>query len=254
MPKPFRCFDGTAQPYEPFWRFRNAVEPDGEPEMELYGYISEYSWYDDDITPKKFKNDLLTFGKGGPITIRMNSGGGDVFAASVMRAALMDYPGQVTVKIDGLAASAATIVAMAADKILMNESAYMMIHDPAVTLMLACLALEDLVRLTNELKTIKSGIIDAYETRSKLDPGKIAKMMSAETWMTARQAVDLGFADVVLEAPQKSAAARAFTNALTHYVNVPADLLPVPTPIENSVGESIRLAAERLRAEVKILI
>ena len=128
--KPMRVLEGSAKPYEPFWRVVDAAESEsGEPEIEFYGYISEYSWWDDDITPAKFKADLLNIGKGGPVTVRINSGGGEVYAASAIRAMIVDYPGQVTTRIDGLCASAATLVAMAGDVVKMQDSAYFMIHE-----------------------------------------------------------------------------------------------------------------------------
>src|SRR3990172_9151167 len=122
--EPIRCFEGSAQPHEAFWRVRDAFETEnGEAEVELYGVISEYSWFDDDVTPKMFKEDLARIGAGGPITIRINSCGGDVIAASVMRTIIKEYPGQVTVKIDGIAASAAVVVALAGDRILIQDTA-----------------------------------------------------------------------------------------------------------------------------------
>ena len=78
--EPIRCFEGNTQPHEPFWTWIDAAEGE-DPEMELYGYISEWSWFEDEITPQKFKDDLMKYGQGGPIKIRMNSYGGDVIAA-----------------------------------------------------------------------------------------------------------------------------------------------------------------------------
>jgi len=104
--KPIRCFDGNAQPYEPFWRFVNEAESEsGQAELELYGVLSEFSWFDDDITPKKFKDDLYKYGKGGPVLLKINSPGGDVIAASVMRTIMTESPGEITARVDGLAAS-----------------------------------------------------------------------------------------------------------------------------------------------------
>jgi ATP-dependent Clp protease protease subunit len=216
-----------------------------EPEMELYGFISEYSWYEDDITPKMFKEDLANKGGGKPIRIRIHSGGGDVFAASVMKAAIVEYPGKVTVQIDGMCASAATIVAMAGDMIRMQESAYMMIHDPWTFWMGN---IEELKTVLAEMKTIKEGIIDAYETRTGLARDKLSKMMTAETWMTAREAWDLGFIDeVIAGSGQKKPA--GFKNVFLNYVNVPAALLA-----QTNEPEVKNEAAERLRAEVKLLV
>lgn len=244
MGKPVRIIEGNAEPHQPFWRFRDAVE--AEPELELYGWISEYSWFEDDITPKMFRDDLNRYGKGGPVTVRIHSGGGDVFAASVMRAALLEYPGKVTVKIDGLCASAATIVAMSGERILMQESAYLMIHDPSTAVIGN---IETLKAVLDELKVCKSGIVDAYQTRTGLDRGKLEKMMTNETWMTAREAREMGFVDDVITGPVAQLSGAVVTNCLANYVHVPAALKTVQAqlPVESP-------DAERLRAEVKLLM
>jgi ATP-dependent Clp protease protease subunit len=152
--QPIRCFDGNAQPYQPFWTFRNAAETEsGETELELYGPISEFLWFGDEVTPRMFKDQLYSTGKGAAVTVRLNSPGGDLIAASVMSAILKDYPGKVTVKVDGLAASAAVMVALAGDRVLIQPSAYMMIHDPAVGIM-GYFKVDDLKGLIDELKSI----------------------------------------------------------------------------------------------------
>lgn len=255
--KPMRIFEGSAQPFEPFWRVRNANESEsGDPELEFYGYISEYSWWEDDITPKKFKDDLYKLGAGGPITIRMNSGGGDVIAASVIRSTLVEYPGTVTVRIDGLAASAATIVAMAGDKVRMQDSAFFMIHDPSV---LAFGNLEELKRAIDLLKTVKDGIMDTYESRTQLGREKLSKMMTDETWMTAKEAAQYGFVDEVIGDAKQSASPLqnvAVVNALRDYRNLPEALqvmlqsAPVIQP--QAAAEPPEVA--RLRAEAKFLL
>jgi len=199
MRQPFRCFEGNAKPYEPFWRVVDAKNTEsGESEIELYGYISEYSWFEDEITPKKFKDDLYAAGNGGPITIRLNSYGGDVIAASLMNTIIRDYPGRVTVQIDGIAASAATIVAVAGDVVRIQETGYIMVHDPSVVFLMAQLNIEDLTRLANALQAIKAGIINAYESKTGLSRERLSKLMTDETWMDAQRALDLGFVDEVI--------------------------------------------------------
>lgn len=227
MKQPVRVFEGSAKPYTPFWRLIDAAESDsGEPEIEFYGYISEYTWFGDEITPAMFKKDLNTLGKGGPITIRINSGGGEVFAASVIRSMIMEYPGRVTTRIDGLCASAATFVATAGDVVKMQDSAFFMIHDPAI---LAWGNIEELKSLLNELKVVKDGIIQTYQSKTGLESEKISKMMTAETWMTAQEAKDLGFVDEIINQPVKSVDRllqnAAILNCLQNYSNVPPELL-----------------------------
>ena len=114
-----------------FWNWKNQADagPDEERVLELYGTIAEESWFDDDITPAMFRDEL--FSGSGPVTIWINSPGGDCIAASQIYSFLMDYKGDVTVKIDGVAASAASVIAMAGTKVLMAPTALMMIHNPA---------------------------------------------------------------------------------------------------------------------------
>jgi ATP-dependent Clp protease protease subunit len=252
MTDPIRCFEGTAKPYEPFWKLRDAVDG-GEPEVELYGYISEYSWYEDDITPKIFKDDLYRIGGGGPVTLRINSYGGDVIAASILRSIIADYPGRVTSQIDGVAASAATVVAIAGDTVRMQETAYFMIHDPLAAFFMASLNIEELRQMVDTLSSVKEGIINAYETKTGLSRTRLAKMMTDETWMDAGRATDLGFVDEVIKGESKKLVipeGAAMVNALRNFVNVPACLLAPATAPEEPV---INQAAERLRAEAKIL-
>lgn len=253
MPEPIRCFEGNAKPHEPFWVW-NAANADQEPEIELYGYISEYSWWGDEVTPQKFRDDLEKHGRGGPITIKMNSYGGDVIAASVISTILREYPGRITVQIDGIAASAATVVAVAGNVVKMQDTAYFMIHDPMAVFFLAALNIEELTRMVDSLRAVKEGIINAYETRTGLSRTRLAKLMTDETWMDAQKAVDLGFVDEIIRAEQAAPVdwgdKAAVVNALRNFVNVPAALLAPAKPAE-PVHDA---AAERLRAEVKLYL
>lgn len=259
--QPIRVFEGTLGPHEPFWRIRNAVESEsGEPEIELYGFISEWAWFDDDVTPKKFKTDLYALG-GGPVTLRINSGGGEIFAASVIRSIIVDYPERVTARIDGLAASAASWVALAADVVCMQDTAFLMIHDPSA---IALGTIADIKAVLDSLKVLKAGIVDAYIAKTKLPAERLAKMMTDETWMSAGQAKELGFIDQVISAPGKKtpvASNAAYVNALRMYTNVPAALLvqPVQEPDEqvdddhDPAALERQQATDRLRAMVKVL-
>lgn len=262
--KPIRCFDGNAKPHEPFWRMRNAAETGGESEMELYGVISEYSWMDDEITPKLFKDDLYKLGNGGPITVRIDSPGGDVIAASVIRSIMTDYPGKITTRIDGVAASAAVIIAMAGQNVRIMDTAYMMIHDPAVMVFLAMLDIATLDQLHTRLKSIKTGIVDTYASKTGLSAERISRMMAEETWMSAREAVNYGFANEIIDGGQKAKPANnvmtnlAYVNTLKTYVNVPQSLLssePVivgnETPVEPQVDEH---EVQSLRDEIEVYL
>lgn len=172
-----------------FWNIANGNE------IILDGYISETSWYEDEagITPKAFKKDLESLN--GDITVSINSPGGDVFAASSIYSMIKEYKGKVTVKITGIAASAASVVAMAGDKVLINPTGYMMIHNPS---MVAIGEKADMEIAAKALDEIKEGIINAYAKKTGKERDEISKMMDNETWMSAQTAIEMRFADGVL--------------------------------------------------------
>ena len=178
-----------------FWNWKNQTdeEPAAERVLELYGTIAEESWFDDDITPAMFKEEL--FAGSGPITIWINSPGGDVFAAAQIYNMLMNYPHDVTVKIDALAASAASVIAMAGTKVLMSPVAMIMVHNPAT---IAIGDSEEMQKAIDMLAEVKESIMNAYEIKTGMSRHKISQLMDAETWMNAKEAVKLGFADEIL--------------------------------------------------------
>ena len=159
----------------------------------MNGEISDETWYGDEVTPKLFK-DELNMGKG-PISVWINSPGGDVFAAAQIYNMLRDYKGHVTVKIDGLAASAASVIAVAGDTVLVSPVAMMMIHNPATVAMGNTKDMEAAIAMLNE---VKESILNAYVDKTGLSRNKLSKMMDDETWFNAKKAVELGFADKVL--------------------------------------------------------
>lgn len=161
--------------------------------LEIYGTIAEDSWFEDDITPEMFREEL--FSGTGPVTVWMSSPGGDCIAASQIYTMLMDYPDEVTVKIDGLAASAASVIAMAGTKVLMAPTALLMIHNPATS---AFGDLSDMQSAIDMLFEVKESIINAYEIKTGLLPKVLSRMMDDETWMNAKKAIELGFADGML--------------------------------------------------------
>ena len=175
-----------------FWKFRNSADDPEARVLELNGVIAEKGWYDDDITPEEFRAELMQ--SSGDITVLINSPGGDCVAASRIYAMLRDYPGKVTVKIDGLAASAASVVAMAGDPVQMAPTALMMIHDPITGLWGNR---KDFERAIAMLDEVKESILNAYVIKTGIERKKLAAMMAAETSMNAKKAVELGFADEV---------------------------------------------------------
>lgn len=180
-----------------FWNWvRN--EDTGETELVFNGAISEDTWFGDEITPAMFRNELSKVN--GNLTVWLNSPGGDVFAASQIYTMLKNHKGKVTVKIDGIAASAASVVAMAGDETLIAPTGMIMIHNPATAAFGNKEAMEQAIRLLDE---VKESIINAYETKSHISRAKIAKMMDEETWLNAKKAQSLGLVDGILFAEKK---------------------------------------------------
>lgn len=179
-----------------FWNWvKNSVPDEFGNTRTLYldGQISEETWWGDEVTPEAFRKEL--FEDSGDITLWINSPGGDCFAAAQIYNMLMEYPGKITVKIDGLAASAASVIAMAGSSVCMSPVAILMIHNPATVAMGDTEAMKKAIGMLNE---VKESIINAYELKSGMDRAKISKMMDSETWLNAKKAVELGFADEVL--------------------------------------------------------
>ena len=180
-----------------FWNWKKAKNQESGAEeriLELSGTIAEESWFDDDVTPQLFKDELMA--GSGDIIVWINSPGGDCVAAAQIYNMLMDYKGNVTVKIDGIAASAASVIAMAGTKVLMSPVSMMMIHNP-MTIAFGDSA--EMQKAIEMLGSVKDSIINAYEIKTGLSRAKLSHLMDAETWMDANKAVELGFADEVIK-------------------------------------------------------
>jgi ATP-dependent Clp protease protease subunit len=185
-----------------FWRWVRNKLPDPENPEEtteertlfLDGTIAEESWFDDDVTPALFKSDLSE--GTGDITVWINSPGGDCFAAAQIYNMLRDYPGKVTIKIDGLAASAASVIAMAGDTVLVSPVSMIMIHNPSTVAMGNSAEMQKAIEMLDE---VKNSIINAYQVKSGLSRNKLSKLMDEETWMDAGKAVELHFADGIID-------------------------------------------------------
>ena len=166
--------------------------------LRLEGPIDEESFWGDEITPQMFRDELES-GEG-DVTVWINSPGGNVFAAAEIYTMLKDYKGSITVKIDAIAASAASVVAMAGDTVQMSPVAMLMIHDPSTVAMGNTKDMEKAIEVLTE---VKESIINAYAAKSGLSHARIANLMSNETWMNAKKAVELGFADEILFAKKE---------------------------------------------------
>ena len=179
-----------------FWKWRNQAEAGTAPEertLFLNGTIAEESWFDDDVTPQLFKDELNS--GTGDITVWINSPGGDCVAAAQIYNMLSNYKGKVTVKIDGIAASAASVIAMAGDTVLVSPVSMLMIHNPAT---IAWGDHAEMQKAIDMLSEVKESIINAYVLKTGLSRPKLSHLMDAETWMDANKAVELGFADEIM--------------------------------------------------------
>ena len=229
-----------------FWNWTNQAPTETEPEqriLTLNGTIAEESWFDDDITPQLFREELNA--GSGDITVWINSPGGDCVAAAQIYNMLMDYRGSVTVKIDGIAASAASVIAMAGTKVLVSPVSMLMIHNPATMAMGDAAEMQKAIAMLDE---VKESIINAYEIKTGMSRAKLSHLMDAETWMDAHTAVDLGFADEIMTRPADAGAENhvtgpmlfsraAVTNHLMDKLAAKCRIEKKPTQPERSVDD-----------------
>ena len=176
---------------EKFWNWIH--DDSGGRVLRLEGPIDSESFWGDEITPKAFRDDL--YAEEGDITLWVNSPGGNVFAAAEIYTMLRDYPGSVTVRIASIAASAASVVAMAGNLVQISPTGMLMVHDPSTIAMGNARDMEKAITTLNE---VKESIINAYAFKTGLSRNRISKLMSDETWLNAKKAVELGFADEIL--------------------------------------------------------
>ena len=224
-----------------FWNWARDADESGERVLYFDGEISDETWWGDEITPAMFKSEL--FSDKGDITIWLNSPGGDCIAASQIYAMLMDYPHNVTVKIDGIAASAASVIAMAGTKVLMAPTALMMVHNP---LTIAIGDTDEMQKAISMLDEVKESIINAYQVKTNQSRAKISHWMDAETWMNANKAIELGFAEGVLEdskrhqaTPTYAFSRRAVTNSLLDKVKIKEQPQP-KSELQGVLAESLQ--------------
>ena len=225
-----------------FWKWKNQAQTETTPAertLFLNGTIAEESWFDDDVTPQLFKDELMA--GSGNITVWINSPGGDCVAAAQIYNMLMDYKGNVTVKIDGIAASAASVIAMAGSKVLMSPVSMMMIHNP-MTIAFGDSA--EMQKAIEMLGSVKDSIINAYEIKTGLSRAKLSHLMDAETWMDANKAVELGFADEVIK--------RSMLYSKANVVNSLMDKIAHKCAIEpkSTVQERTGRSVDELRANL----
>lgn len=179
-------------------KFWNWIKNEDGRTLYLDGYIAQESWFDDEVSPREFRSELESAKD--DITLFINSPGGDCCAASQIYTMLKEYPGKVSIKIDGIAASAASVIAMAGDEVLMSPTSMLMLHNPS-TFIWGEEA--DMKRGIEMLSQVKESIVSAYELKTGLSRKEISQMMDRETWMSANKAYELGFCDKVLYTENK---------------------------------------------------
>ena len=209
----------------------------------LNGTIAEESWFDDDVTPQLFRDELNA--GNGDITVWINSPGGDCVAAAQIYNMLMNYKGNVTIKIDGIAASAASVIAMAGTKVIMSPVSMMMIHNPATAFGDSA----DMQKAIAMLDEVKESIINAYEIKTGLSRTKLSHLMDAETWMDANSAIEMGFADEIMqrnvsdniEVPKVSMvfSQAAVTNSLMDKLSAKCRIQPKSEPTNKVSADSL---------------
>lgn len=215
-------------------KFWNWVRNDNDERiLMLNGEISNETWFGDEITPKEFRGELNS-GQG-KVTVWINSLGGDCFAAAQIYNMLMEYSGPVDVHIDGIAASAASVIAMAGNHVAISPVGMMMIHNPATV---SIGDEREMKKAMEMLSEVKESIINAYELKTGLPRKQLSNMMNAESWMNAKKALELGFADSILydgdDEPEGMIFSRAaVTNSLLNKLKA-----QVPKP-DNRVDASV---------------
>lgn len=216
-------------------------------EILVYDQIGANSWTGEGLTAKAFAEKLSSMGRLKNINVRINSPGGSVFDGTAIYNTLKNNPAKVTTIIDGAALSVASIIAMAGDEIRMAKNGYLMIHDPSGV---ARGGANDMRKMAEMLDTVKASLVTTYAERSKQSPEKIAEMMTAETWMTATEAKDLGFVDSVTESLAVAASfdATNFANAPEGFMSL-VNSKPIPKQ-ENKKMENEKPQAATI-AEIK---
>lgn len=233
-------------PNNKFWNFK--AKDKGSAELFLYGEISSSTWWGDEVTPKQFKADLDALGDVGELSVFINSGGGDVFAGQAIYSMLKRHAAKKTVYVDGLAASIASVIAMAGDKVIMPSNAMMMIHNAWT---FAAGSASHFRKLADDMDKVDESIVTTYTAKTGKESQEIKGMMDAETWMTAKDALDMGFADEIEEEKKLAASIDdGYFNLngqrfdMSHYKNPP----PIEPLITNDSRDESRPVSDSQKA------
>ena len=211
-------------------KFWNWVRNDNDERiLMLNGEISDQIWFGDEVTPKEFRDELNSCQ--GKVTVWINSPGGDCFAAAQIYNMLMEYPGCVDVHIDGIAASAASVIAMAGSHVAISPVGMMMIHNPATVSIGDEREMKKAIEMLSE---VKESIINAYELKTGLPRKQLSNMMNAESWFNAKKAVELGFADSILYDTDADDEPEAMIFSRAAVTNSFLDKLKTEKPVEDN--------------------
>lgn len=219
-----------------FWEFKAAADGK-DPELMVYGDIAE--WWG--VDSKEFNTQLNAI-EADNINVRINSYGGEVFTAQAIYSGLRRHSANITVYIDGIAASAASLIAMAGDTVIMPANAMLMIHNPLTGRYGNA---NDFREMADVLDKIRDALVTAYQAKSGLDSEGIIELLDAETWLTAQEAIDYGFADQLDPAMQVAASANRDTMivngmpvSLSRYDHADKMASMLPEKPSNSTGIS----------------
>lgn len=177
-----------------FWEFKNLVGDSAD--LNIYREISDNDWWGDSVTPQQFQKDLAAVGAVANLNIHINSLGGGVFAGHTISNLLRAHPANKTVYVDGIAASIASVIAMAGDKVVMQPGSMLMVHNP-LNVIYGAYSAEEMRGMADTLDKIRDSLVSVYEAKCGKSPEDIIEIMAAETWYTAAEAVEQGFADEV---------------------------------------------------------
>jgi len=228
-----------------WWHIKNQGNKTAE--VRIYGVIANEKYYESDVTPTDFQNELDALGDIELLNVYINSPGGSVFAGFAIYNILKRHKAAVACHVDGMAASIASVILQAGDERVMAINGMVMIHQPMI---LAMGNATELRKWADDLDKITEPIIASYTDRSTLEHDKILDMMTAETWMTAEEAVELGFADKVnsnskadASAEDKNVTINGITFDLSNFRNFDASRLvtannrnPEPNPVPAPAG------------------
>ena len=227
-----------------WYAFKNAPDKSGEVELSLYDEIGSFG-----IGAKQFIAELKEY-KGQHVHLRINSPGGEIVEGSAIYNALTRHEGGLTVHIDALAASMASVIAMSGNPVYMADNALLMIHNPWT---LAAGEAKDLRKQADLLDTMKSNLVRAYQKKSGMEEKAIAKLMDEETWLDAVEAVALGFVDAIEDGIPAAASAKEMRARFDNFAkakmqNTVISEAEVSAPVADPVVEETPVAAEAVES------